>query len=197
MTHSYQERANEARELLKQQDYKTAGDLYSFSAYSALGKSEYTATMVLGSSIYWYLCASLCYRLAGTLSRCRNRCKQGMLVCEDLRENVWDEPVRTGLTHELVGDFRILAGLNEHQRTYDRAKEYYVDCDNPIGWAGEPEFELPMLFFLRMAASTDHEIDAETISKIRSFALMDRINYKREYFESVVKDVVDDGYFEY
>lgn len=54
-----------------------------------------------------------------------------------------------------------------------------------------------MLFFLRMTASNDHEINAETASEIRSFSLMDRINYKREYFESVVKEVIDDGHFEY
>lgn len=202
MTQNYRELGNRARECLSERAYAKAGDCYSFAAYWALGQSEYTATMTLGSSLYWYLAASLCYRLADDIERAQNRCRQGILVVEDLREYVWEERVRIGLTYELEGDFRVLGNLGASDQVYENARERYVTCENTIGenvigWMGEPEFELPMLLFLRAAAASDYDIDFETAAQLRDFSLIDRIEYKRVHFPAIVEQVLDRGHFEY
>lgn len=197
MVEEYQEYGKKAHIYLDQEEFTKAGDYYTFSAYSAIGSSEFEATINLGGGITGLLTASICYRLAGKKDRSKNRCKQGILILEDLRDFVFKHDVQIGLTHELAGDFQAIGGLNGYEKSYDTAREYYVDCENPFGWMGEAEFELPAIFFLRLAASIDYPLDDQTASEIRNTSLVKRIDYKRENFHAVVQQVIEDGRFEY
>lgn len=153
--------------------------------------------MNLGGGITGLLTAGVCYRLAGEEKRSKNRCEQGVLIVEDLRDFVFEHDVQIGLTYELTGDFRVVGELGGYEESYDTAREYYVDCENPFGWMGEPEFELPAIFFFRLASSIDYPIDDRTASEIRNTSLTRRVDYKSEHLPDVVRQVVEDGHFEY
>jgi hypothetical protein len=197
MADEYQEYGNKAHTHLAREEFTKAGDYYTFSAYSAIGSSEFEATMNLGGGITGLLTAAICYRLAGEENRSKNRCEQGVLIVEDLQEFVFEHDVQIGLTYELTGDFQVIGELGGYEESYDTAREHYVDCENPFGWMGEPEFELPAVFFLRLANSTEYPIDDRTASEIRNTSLTRRVDYKSEHLPDVVRQVVEDGRFEY
>lgn len=70
------------------------------------------------------------------MDRCRTRCEQGIRFVEDVNENEpgWNElgmgldegksPARSGLAHELIGDFRVYADLGGHEEEYATARRY-------------------------------------------------------------------------
>lgn len=197
MVDEYYEYGKRAHEAQKQGKYDEAADDYTAAAYVAIGTSEWTNRNHIGSGLASLLTASVCYRLAENPDRSSNRCKQGLLLIEDLRTNFFSEPVQIGLAHELAGDFKIIGELDDYRSEFAAAREAYEECSNHFGWMGEPEFELPINFFIRLAKAADWNLDQETELDISSRSLVDRIEYKRHHFSDILNTVLENGEFVY
>src|SRR6056297_3123557 len=76
-----------------------------------------TSVKYLARGVQDMLAAALCFRLIGSLDRSRNRCKQGILIVEDIIEygevdNGLNETPRVGLLHEMIGDLKLFGGFD-------------------------------------------------------------------------------------
>ena len=142
-------RAKEYREIAR--SHRTAGRLTEAAGYyTTAGFSESsriwrppedrpsTATHAIlpksvGKSVKYLLASALCYRLADEMARCRNRCEHGVLMIRDLKDNEpgWFEGMglneksnaRSGLAHELIGDFRLYGDLGDREEQYGIARQ--------------------------------------------------------------------------
>ena len=141
---------------------------------------------------------ALCYRIAGSVERCRTASEMGVLAVTDVRDNepAFLEPVSeppTGLCHELIGDFRLVGDLGTAAEAYRAAERSYEATDDPHQWAVEPEFELLAITMLELAESAGVELADEERGSIRYHSLVDRIRFKRDHFETIVTNVEEAG----
>ena len=207
MTHSEpMQYARYAIQMRKKGNLEEAGIYYTASAHGWLMKfrqlpedvpeenESYQSPMNLGRGVQNLLLASLCYRMNDNIGRCRNHCRQGILItedllnCEDEFQKEGREP-QLGLLHEIIGDFHLFADLDGYAQSYNSAMKYY-DVDNQLGWQAEPEFESLINMLIKLASSVDHEIDNETEDLIRYRSLTDRIEYKKSHYPDVIKKVI-------
>lgn len=75
----------------KSGEFADAGTHYTLASYEAFGKSGYRGTADISRGTYCLMSASLCYKLAGQDDRYQNRCRQGILIAEDLRDYVFED----------------------------------------------------------------------------------------------------------
>ncbi len=175
--------------------FDEAGTYYTLAAYEKLGESGFETGMQatdLGIGLHAMLSAALCFRLADDMDRCRNRCRQGICVAEDLRDHVFEDDPSKGLAWEFVGDFRLVGEIGDHDAAYDRAEALYGDEKEPRDWITDPNFEWNIWFLLRMADSADHDIDEFRMYEMFNY-LPRRIQYKREEFEDLLGAVLQRG----
>lgn len=143
----------QARSLRQRGGFLAAGDHFTVAAYDDLARTTPHAT--------WYACgvvnfqrAALCYRVADRMDRCENRCRQGILVAEDMAERVFAanpdtdwERARRAIWYEFVGDFRTIASLENADSAYDRAREVYRENGDPSTAYAEEEHGPSFTFF--------------------------------------------------
>jgi hypothetical protein len=193
---TYQEQAEAARKVGNNSE---AGDYYTLACHEALGRSEYVIPPFEDGAVYaaWglksLLFASLCYRRAGAMDRCQNRCQHGILICEEIRDITVKSEAQRGMMNEYIGDFRHLGTIEGATDAYNAAYEQYQAFDDvfdSVEWQAEPEFELNMTFFLQFVDAVGHEIDRRTKDEIREL-LVARIEYKREHFADLVARISD------
>jgi hypothetical protein len=110
---------------------------------------------------------------------------------------------RSGLAHELIGDFRLYGDLGDHEEQYGIARQEYetVRAEYPaetpeIVWQAEPEFAPTMSILIELARSTNYGLNEETATQIRDRSLVDRIEYKRDHYEAITDEVLADGNWE-
>ena len=102
------------------------------------------------------------------------------------------EPARRGWCYEVIGDLRILGGLDDAQESYEKAADCYADVENDIGWLGEPEFTIVLTGFFDLADAADHDVPRQKKSRITTESLAERIAYKREHVPDLVAAIADD-----
>lgn len=197
MPDEYYEYGERAHTALERGEHTRAGELFTAAAYVALGASEFENRIAIGSGIASLLTACVCFHLGGETERGQNRSRQGLLIVDDLRVSTFEGPVQEGLSHELAGDFRVLGGFGGHDHEYEQALEGYEQTTNPFGWMGEPEFELPITLFIRLARSADWDLDEKTELDILNRSLVDRIEYKKQHFPAIFRAVLENGTFTY
>lgn len=199
MSENQLEYARQAHKLLDERNYVSAGDYYTFASYASLGKSEFSAGPYIGAGVSYLLKAALCYHLDEQPERSINRCRQGILIAQDLR-NVWSDEIHIGLTHEYEGDFQVIGDIAGSEDSYSHARNCYKKCTDTtqaISWLGEAEFENPIVTVLQFAESADYPVDDETATAIRVSDLMERIDFKLKHFPSIIQAVLEDGHFDY
>lgn len=92
--------AKRGHECRREKQFVEAGDQYTHAAYTGFAESEFRKMTKLSSAVYWLLCSGLCYRLGDRLDRCQNRCRQGVLIAEDLRQGPFQDDALRGLRDE-------------------------------------------------------------------------------------------------
>jgi len=201
----------EAESCRTESNHLDAGDHFTAEAHLEFGDSRRVGketthsdvadinTSTIGLGFKALLRATLSYRLADLPARARNRSRQGILLAEDLREHepLFDDPARRGLCYELVGDFRLFGDLDGHRSAYEEARERYEtyadESFRQVQWQSEPEFEFPLGVLLELISATDWTIDEETRSGIAYRSLLDRIDYKREHYSTILRRALDDS----
>lgn len=200
------EYATAGREHRSSRRFSEAGDQYTFAAYAGLARSEFADVTKLSSAVYWLLCSGLCYRLSGNLDRARNRCRQGILIAEDLRSNAFrddalrdlrnEEEALAGLSYEYVGDFRLLGDIEGHSDSYERAEKYYDRVENHLAWNSELEFTEPMLFVANLIEYLEYPVDPDRIDAALNTSLHARLEIKRSVFPDVIERVCEAGHWD-
>lgn len=227
MSYHPREYAEAAREFRRSGDLILAGGYYTASSHARFARSwsfltddlkndprEEISPSEIGYGVESLLAAALCYRLAGEMDRCRTRCEQGIRLIDDINENEpgWFEGMgldegksnaRSGLAHELIGDFRLYGDLGGHEEEYATARREYetVRAEYPVEapetvWQAEPEFAPTVSILIELARSTDYGLDEETATQIRDRSLVDRIEYKSDHYEAIIEEVLADGNWE-
>lgn len=173
-------------------DFEAAGDNYTVAAYKELEESEYAVWRQLGSGLAELAHAAICYKLSEAPGRCKNRCQQGLLIAEDLEENVAEAEPQKGLMYELAGDFKLIGDIGQYSQEYERAEQIYARYESDsLRWQAESEFEVGIAPFIRVVQSVDHTI--ERYSRVRSSSLLVRINYKSDHFPELLEELIESG----
>lgn len=195
-----------ARRLRTGGNLQAAANYYVASAHGHLMKfrtlgEETTGTISPKNFGYFsrnLSLGALCYRIAGEQCRSEASSNIGIRIIEDVRENEAsfrlpnpDPPI--GLCYELIGDLRLIGALGAHEEAYRGAERHYDTVENPGQWSVEPEFEIQMITFSELADSTDHELPEEKSGTIRYQSLIERIRYKRDHFEEIVRSICESG----
>lgn len=163
--------------------------MYTSAALKKLHECEMNDFRKCSLGLVEALKASLCYRLDGNDQRAQNRCKQGIIVTEELRDYVATYEVQKALANEITGDFRLVGGIGDYETSYDEARQDYLVFENEttedslIGWIGEPEFDTNVHFMRNLMYSVDYEIDSGTELEIMVKSLVTRIEYKKNTFQ--------------
>lgn len=192
----HNEISESASERLATSDYHAAANEYTLAAHAALAEGRLENRLDTATGIHHLLMACIAYRLAGAEVQVQNRCKQGILLAEDLPNWSFDHPVQVGLAYELVGDFRTIGEFDDANEAYERALDGYGQTDgleDEMGWLAEPEFDVTFGFFDRLRDAAGHDIDEETHTAIRARSLAKRIEYKKRHFATIVDTVVTEG----
>lgn len=194
----YQQYRDAAEESRRSGEFTKAGHQYTAAGYEILGHAEYAqepfergqvdATYGLISLIS----ATLCYRLAGNLARCRVRKEQGILLAEELRDHVVRYDAQRGVMNEYMGDFELICDAGDWRSAYDEADTFYRIVENEIGWRAEPEFEMNLGFMLEVASQADYGIDRRTKDDLKTSDLEDRTAFKREHYSDIISKLVAD-----
>lgn len=164
-----------------------AGDFFTQAAYQAFahdaiseGRDQQVAYGLDG-----VLRAALCYRRAGSIDRCANRCRQGILVTEDLQANVIEDPRRIAVLQEFVADFHALGEFDGTDAAYESALEQLqaVDLEYTISFHSVPISDSIIGFTQYIVQFAEEEPD-EDLELIYDFA--GRVAYKREHMGDIV-----------
>jgi len=106
----YKENKHEAESCVRADDYVTAGNYYTLCAHSRLSsqfKDGDQSDTVDFIGLSHLLEAGICYRLGNSKERTKNRCGQGVLIAEDLRDYGHEYEAEKGL----MGIHRRLSSL--------------------------------------------------------------------------------------
>ena len=186
-----------ARSLEEAQHWEDAAETYSRMAFAYLGESVYRRPY---SHVTWGLFGLLKgatnYRLAGLPSRSRNRCDIGILVAEDVRSRVSDEPIpenfydhaRRGVWDEFIGDFRVIGRYDNSCEAYDAAQEIYRDAGDPSTEFAEQE-HLRLLEYFRSVAK-QAEYSTEILDELNSgMVLSNWVDLKRIHLPEILDEL--------
>lgn len=198
MAESHEWALKTAHERRRAGAFEEAGDYYSFEAYTSIGRSEFHEYEV-GAGVAHMLYAVICYRLAGNEKRAENRCRQTVLVLEDLRESILEADIAIGLAYEFEGDVRLLGGLGEHEAAYGQARSHYEAAEatrpvsNVIAWMGEESHASNSMFLRRLATSIDWELSTDTLEEITNRSPVSRVEFKQAHLGEMVDELLDSG----
>lgn len=190
---TYRERAEERRDL---DDSNHAGELFTLAAYEYLGDCEYpegrglSSATALGDAIYCLQSAAVAFRRADRVERAESRCRQGILILEDVREHVSSYRAIDGVLTECLADFQVLASIDDPDATYDEAVTYYDGVSEPERWQSEPIFQSTIHVLVSLAAEGDEPIPESTqLDVMHSFE--DRVELKRDRLPRVLDALSD------
>lgn len=123
--------SREGRDALNEGDFETGGDYYTQAAYQALALNSITkrSEHQIGGGLKYLHRAAVSYRRGGHTKRCQNRCKQGILITEDLLENVVSDERKRAVLQEFIADFHGIGGLDGADEVYQETVRQYEDVD--------------------------------------------------------------------
>lgn len=152
-----------ARSLRNEGRLHQAGDHFTAAAYSDFAKGPPTATWYSGGETNLER-AALCYRIYGQAARSENRCRQGILIAEEMIDrdiptepgSDWDR-ARRAIWHEYIGDFRTIAQLDGSNTAYSRAKSVYRRNGDPETSYAEEEHPPIFNFYRSVVGAVDQD----------------------------------------
>lgn len=204
MTNEFHEHAETRR---TKSDLMGAGDYYTASMYEELGKFRMLPSDAppdfdilvdpgrIGMGIRELLLSALCYRLGGSAQRAQLRCREGLLVINDVSEyeDSFERPARQGWCYEARGDLKLFGGLDGFETEYESAQRRYEKVENDIGWLAEDEFEFLVQPLLELAHSAGNDIPER---EVRRTSLMDRISFKQSEYQAILDRIIEEGNWE-
>jgi hypothetical protein len=194
---------DEAILALAAERFDRAGDLYSLAAYGGLTGVEGKRRAAFdpdsagwaGFPLAHLLRAGVCYRVAGTESRARNRAGQAILVAGDQRDHVVDDPVDRAACNELVGVARVVAGDEEKaSAAFDRAASGYAEAapDAPAQATTRPLLQAGTDLTTQLSRPDDVEWD-DIHGSNPAEALARRVQFLRSRLPSMLAARVETG----
>lgn len=182
-------------------EYGKAGEYYTAAAYEYFGHDTFEPPgQRVSHGEYMFLRAGICYLLHGKPDRCENRCRQGILVAEDMVDRALAKPTpdnfydqaRRGAWYEYVGDFRVLAHIEGADEAYDLALEIYNDAGDPETGFSEQEHMWLMAFFQSVAEAVGY--DREEWNTVRTdYKLSEWLEYKRTRLPNLIDKLAKSG----
>jgi hypothetical protein len=189
----YAEHRDQADRKRRKKEFEIAGNEYTVAAYTALGKSELRGTADISRGLSCLMSAAVCYRLHNEPARGANRCKQGILIGEDLRDNTFEDDLAQGAMWEHIGDFRTIGGLDGADDAYESARTLYSASGNPMEYTCTEEFDALITIFDRLAKSAGYDTNWEKFQSTH----LERINCKTAEFASILETILQEGVWEY
>lgn len=131
--------AQTAHERRKANDFVKAGEYYTTTAYHYLNDwYKIHRGKKISQAEYFFLLAGTCYRIGDKPNCMDNRCQQGILIAEELldrTENIGGstayDRARYAAWYEYIGDFYLVGNIDGATELYERAKQVYIDEDDP------------------------------------------------------------------
>lgn len=185
--------------------YTLAANQYTTAAYAHLAEGPPSGYhKIVSWALYRLLQSGICYRIANNFDRCRNRCRQGILIAEDTVEQVTElsqtdneyDMARRGAWHEYVGDFRLVADLSGVDDAYEKAKETYRTAGNPVCGYAEQEHMRLHDFFRSVALPQGHDVDDWHTIEMDS-QLTTWVDYKAEYLPGYLEATYEQAEWSY
>ncbi|MFC7074587.1 hypothetical protein ACFQJ7_08720 [Halovenus rubra] len=192
----YSELLDKADEYRQSGELVSAADYYSRVGYYGLSRACFHHRG-LWIGIDKLRLAAVCYRMSGEDSRCTNRSQQSELMINEvidnhLPENKTKRDAWTGLAHEYIGDFRMIANRKDANEAYQTAMKLYkrveqAGAPDPVyAWAGEDGFHFSTNFLLYLIDAVGWKIDSDSFTALRSLSLTYRIEYRHEYIAELL-----------
>lgn len=174
-------------------NFESAGEYYGLAAFASYAESGYSLDKLGGSPIgrtmYYLLTSATCFRVAQANERSQLRCKQGILMLEELRDFSTERDPEIGILWETIGDLEIIGELNGYEDSYAKAALHYQNIGYDSNWAAEPPFDRSYRFFEKLLEIAEYELEDYLEPK---FNHMERLNFKRTRFPEIVKDAVEE-----
>lgn len=182
----------------RRQEFVKAGDFYTNAGHRGYVKSLPDSPF-FGAGLVNLQRAALCYALAGRTDCRTNRCRQGVLIAEDMVDRVfdtdpdyWVDRARRGIWYEHIGDFRVIGEFGSPDEAYDRAIDVYRAGGNPDTFYAEQEQYPVMEHFIDVASAVGG--DSEPIDTSRNdLTFVDWVERKREEYPTLVDQLIEYG----
>lgn len=183
--------------LASEGKFSDAGDIYVQAGFEEAG--EWFGASSWGQELRMLYKACLCYRLADQPRQCHFAATLGICLAEEYaaRADEQSEPshppdkAERGVWHEFVGDFRLVAGLDDASTAYDRAKDHYRAAGDPFADFGEGPIGVAQAVFSTtvLVAGADYDL----ITDSTQGRLTDWVDYKRTHLPDLIDGIVDSG----
>lgn len=168
-------------------EFAVAGDYYTQAAYQILAHNSVRTGHVrqIGGGLDRLLRAALLYRVADEVDRCRNRSKQGILIAEDLRDEVVDDEREQAMLQEYIADFHGIGGLDGADQAYQDALDRLeaAGLEYTISFHSSPIADGVITFTRYLVGNSEPEPD-DDLELTYDFA--GRVAYKREAIDHLV-----------
>lgn len=188
---------DDANALASEGKFSDAGDTYVQAGFEEAG--EWFGASSWGQELRMLYKACLCYRLADQSRQCRFAATLGIRLAEEYATRADERPepshppdkAEQGVWHEFVGDFRLVAGLDDVSTAYDRAKDHYRAAGDPFADFGEGPIGVAQAVFSTtvLVAGADHDL----ITDSTQGRLTDWVDYKRVHLPDLIDGLVASG----
>ncbi|NLV11687.1 hypothetical protein [Haloarcula argentinensis] len=205
LSSAYGEYSRVARQSRELDALETAGSFYVAAARIGMAKSirlpdenrppdaSNANDLFFAQAVREFFLGSLCFRLAECDDRCQRHCEQGVAIMADARDALYNDPAEIGLSHEIIGDFRLVADFDNYQESYSLAADQYATIDNDLGWQMEDGFDDFSLIAIELADSAGLAPKDDDRQRIRRTSLDARIKFKQEQYPEIIDAIIDSG----
>jgi hypothetical protein len=181
----YYEKAHEHRD---RGQFGVAADNYTQLAYQRLPDGAITGGAIGTASggLEALLFAGFCYQISGTGRRATNRCEQGILIAEDLKQYVVSDSKEKAVIQEYIADFHGVGRLDGRDDAYQQALEelHDADLDYTVSYHSSPISDKIITFTKFISQWADRKPDDE---KEIPFDFAGRVSYKRDNIGTIVR----------
>lgn len=157
---------NRAIRLRTDGELVRAGEYYSLAGFARLSDDVPGRYGIrVSGGVVNLLRAAICYRVGDRMDRCRNRCRMGILVAEDMHDRVFDaeqpensyDRARRGVWQEYIGDFRCIGDIGDPDAAYENAIDVYEHAGDPDTFYSEQEHCYTMAVYHEVTKAVDRD----------------------------------------
>lgn len=178
-------------------DFTSAADHYALAGYAHMAERPPSGYCKhISWALHRVLVAGVCDQIADRPNRCRNRCRQGVLIAEDTLDRVRDtsrsnhayDQARIGAWYEYIGDLRLVGDIDHPHSAYEQATAVYREAGDPSSGFAEQEHMRLHDFFQNVALPRGH--DEEEWNEVEAHAsLTEWVEYKREHLPGYLSEL--------
>lgn len=188
---------DDANALASEGKFSEAGDTYVRAGFEEAG--EWFGASSWGQELRMLYKACLCYRLADQPRQYHFAATLGIRLAEEYAARADERPepshppdkAERGVWHEFVGDFRLVASLDDANTAYDQAKDHYRAAGDPFADFGEGPIGVAQAVFSTtvLVAGADYDL----ITDSTQGCLTDWVDYKRAHLPDLIDSLVASG----